>query len=143
MRDSNARMADDPKSFLPPLRPVHWRDPLAWLASGLKDLRAAPGIGAFYGLCFWAMALVVAAVFRNMPEYTMSFVSGCFLVGPFLAMGLYESSRRREAGLPQDLGASAMRALESRIRCPSIRANPDQRFTPPTCGRCATGAATG
>ena len=99
-------MTDEPKSFLPPLHAVQWRDPLAWLASGARDLRAAPGIASFYGLCFWAMALVVGGVFRNLPEYTLSFVSGCFLVGPVLAMGLYESSRRREAGLPQDLGAS-------------------------------------
>ncbi len=99
-------MDETPKTFLPPLQPVHWRDPFGWLANGLKDLRAALGIGLFYGVCFWLMAVVVGSVFRSMPEYTMSFVSGCFLVGPFLAMGLYESSRRREAGLPQDLGAS-------------------------------------
>lgn len=88
------------------LQPIGLADPFRWLAAGWQDLRAAPGIAAFYGLCFWGMAVVLGAVFRNKPEYTMSFVSGCFLVGPFLAMGLYESSRRREAGLPQDLGAS-------------------------------------
>ncbi|AMO25091.1 DUF2189 domain-containing protein [Ramlibacter solisilvae] len=93
-------------SFLPPLLPVAWGAPFQWLAAGARDLRAAPGTGIFYGLCFWLMAVVLAAIFRNKPEYTMSFVSGCFLVGPFLAMGLYESSRRHEAGEPQDLGAS-------------------------------------
>jgi uncharacterized membrane protein len=67
---------------------------------------AARGIALFYGVCFWLMALVLGAVFRNKPEYTLSVVSGCFLVGPFLAMGLYEASRRREQGLPQSLGAS-------------------------------------
>ncbi|MGV3573374.1 MAG: DUF2189 domain-containing protein [Ramlibacter sp.] len=72
--------------------------PLHWLARGAGDLRAAPGISVFYGLCFWAMALLVGAVFRNKPEYTMTIVSGCLLVGPFLAMGLYDVSRRRERG---------------------------------------------
>jgi uncharacterized membrane protein len=81
-------------------------DPLQWLVRGAHDLKAAPALSLFYGACFWAMAAVLGAVFRNRPEYTMSFVSGCFLLGPFLAMGLYEASRRREAGLPQDLGAS-------------------------------------
>jgi uncharacterized membrane protein len=88
------------------LQPLSPADPLRWLARGAADLRAAPGIALFYGACFWSMAALLAAVFRHMPEYTMSFVSGCFLVGPFLAMGLYEVSRRREAGQPQSLAAS-------------------------------------
>lgn len=88
------------------LQPLGFADPFRWLRAGFADLRAAPGIALFYGICFWCMALVIGAVFRGAPEYTMSWVSGCFLVGPFLAMGLYESSRRRERGLPQSLGAS-------------------------------------
>jgi uncharacterized membrane protein len=81
-------------------------DPFRWLARGWRDLRGAWGIAIFYGFFFWAMAAVFAAVFRNMPEYTLSFASGCLLIGPFMAMGLYEVSRRREQGLAPDLGAS-------------------------------------
>jgi uncharacterized membrane protein len=81
-------------------------DPFRWLASGWKDLMAAKGIALFYGVCFGLMAMVVGAVFRNKPEYTMSILSGCFLVGPFLAMGLYEVSRRREQGIAPRLGES-------------------------------------
>jgi uncharacterized membrane protein len=88
------------------LRPLRLSDPFRWLRAGWGDLTAAPGIALFYGVCFWLMAVIVGAVFRNMPHYTISFVSGCFLVGPFLAMGLYEVSRRREQALPQSLGAS-------------------------------------
>ena len=80
--------------------------PLRWLVSGFADLRASPGIALFYGTAFWVMAQVLAMVFRRSPEYTLSMVSGCLLVGPFLAMGLYEVSRRREQGLPPDLSAS-------------------------------------
>ncbi|WP_053076753.1 DUF2189 domain-containing protein [Caenimonas sp. SL110] len=90
----------------PHARPVAFTAPLRWLSRGAQDLAAAPGIALLYGTCFWLMALILGAVFRHRPEYTMTIVSGCLLVGPFLAMGLYEVSRRREKGLPQSLGAS-------------------------------------
>src|SRR5574343_2031051 len=80
--------------------------PLRWLALGFADLPASPGIALFYGTAFWAMAQVLALVFRRSPEYTLAMVSGCLLVGPFLAMGLYEVSRRRELQLPPNLAAS-------------------------------------
>ncbi len=88
------------------LHALRWRDPFVWLAAGGRDLARAWRVSLLFGVCFWLMAVVLGAVFRSLPEYTMSFVSGCFLVGPFLAMGLYESSRRRAMGEPQDLGAS-------------------------------------
>ncbi len=88
------------------VRPLGLSDPFRWLRAGWADLPAARGIALFYGICFWLMALMLGAIFRNSPQYTLSFVSGCFLVGPFLAMGLYEASRRRELGLPQSFGES-------------------------------------
>ncbi|WP_367065141.1 DUF2189 domain-containing protein [Oryzisolibacter sp. LB2S] len=106
MSDTSAPASARPATAPLVLNPLGWRDPFLWLARGVQDLRAAPGIALFYGLCFWAMALLLGWVFRAQPEYTMSLASGCLLVGPFLAMGLYETSRRREAGLPPELGQS-------------------------------------
>ena len=80
--------------------------PFHWLLLGWRDLTAHTGIGVFYGTCFWAMGLTLAAVFRARPEYVMSLLSGCLLLGPFLAMGLYEVSRRRELGIAPELGSS-------------------------------------
>lgn len=85
---------------------LHLSDPFRWLVRGWRDLVAEKGISLFYGVCFWIMALVLGAVFRSKPEYVMSIASGCLLVGPFLAMGLYEVSRRRERGISPELGAS-------------------------------------
>ena len=85
---------------------LSWGQPFTWLRKGAADLMAHPGIAAFYGVAFCTMAIVLAAVFRSKPEYTMSIASGCLLVGPFLAMGLYEVSRRRERGITPELGAS-------------------------------------
>lgn len=89
--------------------------PWRWLALGWQDMRAHLGIALFYGLCFWLMAVLLALVFRSKPEYVMSIASGCLLVGPFLAMGLYEVSRRREAGQVPDL-ASSLTCWDKRLR---------------------------
>jgi uncharacterized membrane protein len=91
-----------PKDILP-LHPAHL---VQWLAAGWNDMAAHPGISAFYGVAFWLMAVVLGAVFKSKPEYTMSIASGCLLLGPFLALGLYEVSRRRELGLAPDLRCS-------------------------------------
>jgi uncharacterized membrane protein len=96
----------NPQKNRPELRTPRLTDPMRWLRAGWGDLMAAPGTALFFGLCFWLMALILGGVFRNMPQYILSFVSGCFLVGPFLALGLYEVSRRREQGLTQSLSAS-------------------------------------
>ncbi len=106
MTDSPASEPTATRTTPPVLRPLGWKDPFRWLADGLRDMVNAPGIASFYGVCFWLMALVLSWVFRARPEYTMSIASGCLLVGPFLAMGLYDTSRRREAGLAPDLGES-------------------------------------
>jgi len=104
--------SDAPRKDILRLRPVHL---LNWLAAGWRDMRAQPGISAFYGFSFWFMAMVLGAVFRSRPEYTMSIASGCLLIGPFLAMGLYEVSRRRELGIKPELGAS-LTCWESHLR---------------------------
>jgi uncharacterized membrane protein len=95
-----------PAPARPVVRRLRWAAPLSWLRLGLADLRASMGIALFYGLCFWAMALTLGAVFRHRPEYTMTLVSGCLLVGPFLAMGLYDTSRRLQGGESASLSRS-------------------------------------
>jgi uncharacterized membrane protein len=90
------------------MRALGLTDPFRWLLRGWQDLWQHPGIALFYGLCFWFMAQVLALVFKHKPEYTLSLVSGCLLVGPFLAMGLYEVSRKREQGEVPDMATSLM-----------------------------------
>ena len=81
---------------------------MQWLVLGWRDLWACISVGGFYGVAFWLMAVVLALVFRAQPEYVMSIASGCLLLGPFLAMGLYEVSRRREIGQVPDILSSAL-----------------------------------
>lgn len=107
--DTGLPASPDPYIPPPPVGPkreivvLGFADPFRWLARGWKDLMCAKGIAVFYGVCFWGMALLLWAVFSRLPEYTMSMMSGCLLVGPFLAMGLYEVSRRCERGEAPDL----------------------------------------
>jgi uncharacterized membrane protein len=95
-----------PQPQTPRVNMLRLGDPLRWLRAGVSDAWAFPGIAMFYGVCFWCMTGVVGAIFRHKPEYTMSFASGCLLLGPFLAMGLYDVSRRREQGSQPRLSLS-------------------------------------
>ena len=108
MTETTTPRAAEPLTPPLTLHSLRLSSPFTWLALGWRDLWAAWPQSLFFGACFWAMAAVLMLVFRGRPEYTMTIISGCFLVGPFLTMGLYDISRRRAAGLPQDLGASLM-----------------------------------
>jgi uncharacterized membrane protein len=46
---------------------LRWSEPWQWLLLGLRDVRRAPMIALFYGLCFWGMARLMAWVFRSSP----------------------------------------------------------------------------
>jgi uncharacterized membrane protein len=89
-----------PTSTVPPVRTVPIGAPLRWLAKGWADYRAHPLPSLFYGVCFAAMGWAIALTFRHAYEYVSALITGFFLVGPFLAIGLYDLSRRRERGEP-------------------------------------------
>lgn len=98
--DSAGSGAAPVRSPFPPVRTVTWRAPFAWLALGWRDLRAAPSASLFYGVAFALMGWLIHVAFRHMVELTSSLTAGFLLLGPFLATGLYEISRRRQRGEP-------------------------------------------
>jgi uncharacterized membrane protein len=87
-------------SAVPGVRPVALFASLRWLARGWDDFRAHPLPSLFYGACFALMGWLIVFVFRHAFQYVAALVCGFFLVGPFLATGLYALSRRRVAGEP-------------------------------------------
>jgi len=84
------------------LRTITVSDLLSSLKAGLADFAAAPAYGLFFGL-FYALAgcaLVSLAWYLGQYMVILPLIMGFALIGPFAAVGLYEVSRRLEAGLP-------------------------------------------
>lgn len=94
------------RSPFPPVRAVALAAPFGWLALGWRDLRTAPAASLFYGAVFALMGWVIHLVFRHMAELTASLTAGFLLLGPFLATGLYDISRRLQRGEPVTLRAT-------------------------------------
>ena len=82
----------------PTVREVGVGAPLRWLARGWVDLKSAPIASLFYGFCFHAMGLLITVTLGRAYEYVAFMTTGFLLLGPFLAIGLCELSRRRERG---------------------------------------------
>jgi len=77
------------------------------LRRGFDDFKAAPGYGLFFGgvyvvggLFLWMLSRMIGNAGVLVP---LAFAFP--LLGPFLAIGLYEVSRRRDAGEPLDRAA--------------------------------------
>jgi len=88
------------------LREVPPSAPLAWIARGWDDLRAAPLASGFYGAAFAAMGWALAALYDFAYQYVSTLAGAFLLAAPFLATGLYALSRDREAGRRPRLLAS-------------------------------------
>jgi uncharacterized membrane protein len=73
-----------------------------WLAAGWRDLAAAPGPSLFYGAVLAGMGFLLTNWFAG--AVGIALTTGFLLVGPFLAIGLYDISRRRELGETVRLG---------------------------------------
>ncbi len=88
----------------PKVRHIDGRDIAEALAAGLADFRAAPLYGLFFGGVYavGGLFLVWLTFWTGLGYLTYPFAAGFALIGPFVAVGCYEVSRRREAGLPLD-----------------------------------------
>jgi uncharacterized membrane protein len=78
---------------------------LDWLAAGWRDLKTQPGPSVAYGLGVFAVSLVVVGGFVRFGLDYILFpaFAGFMVVGPLLALGLYEKSRRLATGQPVTL----------------------------------------
>lgn len=100
-KDATENQAGPPPS--PDLIDLQMSDPRRWLAAGWDDMKRSRFIGVAYGLVFVLMGYAISIVYQTQWQLTMGLIGGFFLVGPFLATGLYEISRQLERGEPASL----------------------------------------
>lgn len=81
---------------LPVIRQVSVNSPFKWLAAGWRDFLRTPLYSGFYGLVFVLLGYAVTALSWQSPLLIFTFATGFFLIGPFLALGLYDLSRQNE-----------------------------------------------
>lgn len=84
--------------FFPEIRSIGFDAPLRWLKAGLRDLRLAGSASLFYGACYAVAGWLMQVVFAHAYALFAGLVTGFLLLAPFLAMGLYDLSRRIERG---------------------------------------------
>ncbi|MGE3989214.1 DUF2189 domain-containing protein [Pseudorhodoplanes sp.] len=90
----------------PVVRPVSFGDVAEALIAGLRDFQAEPlygiALGAIY--CVAGVAIVLSVTTLGMSYLAYPLAAGFALIGPFVATGFYEISRKRETGEAASFG---------------------------------------
>jgi uncharacterized membrane protein len=108
-------MTSAPGAYEPVVRQITAGDIVEALGQGLRDFQAAPFFGLLFGGLYAAGGLLIVACVTLLGVTYLAYplAAGFALIGPFVAMGLYEVSRRREAGETASL-ASMVQAFRAR-----------------------------
>lgn len=99
---------------------VEWQDLRAALRAGWRDFLAAPQYGVFFASVYVAggWGLVWAFAAQGQMWWVLPASVGFPILGPFIACGLYEVSRRRAAGealTPAAIFTSVLRQKDRQI----------------------------
>jgi uncharacterized membrane protein len=91
----------------PVVRRITTADIAEALTQGLRDFQAQPLFGLAFGLIYvlGGISIVLCVTAFGMVYLAYPLAAGFALIGPFVAIGLYEVSRRRELGQPISYGA--------------------------------------
>ncbi len=92
----------------PRVRIITTEHPWHWLEAGWRDMVKTPLASFFYGTVFVVMGYFLTHFIAERFHLSLALTAGFLLVGPFLATGLYDLSRRIERGEPPSLGASML-----------------------------------
>ncbi|MBC6404641.1 MAG: DUF2189 domain-containing protein [Rhodospirillales bacterium] len=108
--------ADTPKRIV--VKTIDTEAPWRWLSAGWNDLGKARSVGLTYGFIFSLVSFVLTVglwVTDNM-GFLPPLAAGFMLVAPMLAVGLYETARRIEAGEPVTLGSALVVSTRSPLQ---------------------------
>ena len=102
----------------PLMRAAEFADIIAALRDGWSDFTAYPLFGFFFGGIFTLGGVFIYFVLSRYgaPWMVIPLAIGFPLLGPFVAVGLYEVSRRRMAGLPMNWSGVLLQVFEQRER---------------------------
>jgi len=102
MSDSSAQASLSGAAANPRINTIKMDAPWRWLAAGWRDMWARPALSLGYGLVFVVVSagLTAALAAAGMFSLVLAMAAGFMLVGPMLAVGLYEISRRLQTGQP-------------------------------------------
>lgn len=87
------------------IRRIPSHAPWGWMAAGWRDLSTIPGISFVYGIAFALLAVLLTAGLLQfgLQSLILAVAGGFLLIGPLVAVGLYEASRLLESCEPVSL----------------------------------------
>ncbi|MCP4328995.1 MAG: DUF2189 domain-containing protein [Alphaproteobacteria bacterium] len=87
--------------------PLEGTAAVGWLKAGWKDLWTNPLPSLVYGVIVFAVswALILGLILLDLSAYLFPALAGFLVIGPILAIGLYEKSRRIENQEPVTLSS--------------------------------------
>ena len=121
MNDQPAMPGDEVK-FYPKIREVPAVAPFTWLKKGWGDIKACPSGSLFYGSCFVVGGYLMVFALKDAPEYIAAVMTGFLIMGPFLALGLYELSAQHERGEKCNLLSSMVACQKNIVQMASFTA---------------------
>ncbi len=100
------------------INPLRMEDIRAAFSDGWKDFRAYPAFGLFFGAIYALGGMFIAVDAHSLPPPWMIIpvAIGFPLIGPFIAVGLYEISRRHRLGEPIGWAAILTEVFRQRER---------------------------
>ena len=80
--------------------------PLGWIRKGIADFRSTPLLSLLYGALFAGLCASLYIATQNAPWFTLAYLTGLVVVGPFFAAGLYAASRDIERGVKPSIAGT-------------------------------------
>lgn len=104
--DPNPSVPQAGQAGVPEAARLPFDAPWGWLDAGWRDMWTIPSVSLGYGAIFSLIsAVLVGGLYAvGMHSLFLALAGGFMLIGPVVAMGLYEASRRLALGMPVRFG---------------------------------------